>query len=101
MREILGEAPDWSKYGPGSQPTLDIKTYWITKELGGGPVTGNFNTWRTKDIAAPLGDLLGMKTTYGLYELDKVTVEADKEYFRDVAILSTVEEDAEYLRDMS
>ena len=39
-----------------------------------------------------------MKKTYGLYEINKVHVVSDRDYYRDILILSTVETDAAVLK---
>jgi hypothetical protein len=44
-------------------------TYYGEPKVGGGPITGKFRTWRTKDIEGPMDDLLGMTKTYGLFEI--------------------------------
>ena len=76
MREFLAVAPDWSQYAPGAQPSIDIKKYYISETLGGGHITGYFaiRSWggRVRKIEAPLDDLLGMETSYGLYDIKKV-----------------------------
>ena len=77
-----------------AQATIDIKKYWTTAVLGGGPITGDFKTKNVNVIAAPLADLLGMTKTYGVYDLVRISVKSGRQFdWRDITILSTVEGD--------
>lgn len=48
-----------------------------------------------------MNELLGITRAYGLYEINRVQVEADGLFFRDIAILSTVSDDGPFLSDMA
>lgn len=78
MEDLLASEPKWSSYAARAQPTKDIMTYWTTKRIGGGPLTEDIQTRNVKAIRAPLGDLLGMTKNFGLYDIIKVNVEADR-----------------------
>jgi len=99
MEEALATAPDWSHYSRTHERTKDVKRYWTSKTLGGGPLTGDLRTEAVDKIQTPLSELMSMTSTYGIYSITKVIVASGRPYYRDITILSTKKADTTKLKE--
>lgn len=96
MKAVFAATPDWAWYDGGDTTTSNVRTYWMTPTLGGGPLTGDLQTPTDPAIKTPLVELLegAGEKTYGFWAAEKIQYTMNSPfYFVDVLMLASDEND--------